>query len=308
MSALSQALPDYLRLRRSFGHDVADAHRLLPRFVSYMDAIGAEFVTIEAALAWSLEPTARAGSTVPARRMLAVRGFARYLAGVDPRTEIPPAGLIPSRQRWRPPYIYSEADILALMATARRLIHQPLRAATYETLIGLLRATGLRIGEAIKLDRRDIDWAEGVLLVRESKFHKSRLLPLQESTLEALRRYTQTRDELCPDPRGESFVSLTGTRLIYQPICQTFRMLCDASGVGAGSTHRPVLHGIRHTFAVNVLLDAYRARLDVQARLALLCTYMGHRVPRYTYTYLSATPDVLSCAADLFAAAWEMTR
>jgi integrase/recombinase XerD len=256
MSALFQALPDYLRLCRSFGHDVANAHRLLPRFVSYMDAIGAEFVTIEAALAWSLEPKAPAGSTVPARRMLAVRGFARYLAGVDPRTEIPPAGLIPSRQRWRPPYIYSEADILALIAAARRVIPQPLRAATYETLIGLLSATGVRIGEAIKLDRSDIDWAEGVLLVRESKFHKSRLLPLRESTVESLRRYTQTRDQLCPAPRGESFfVSLTGTRLIYQPICRTFRILCDASGVGAGSPRRPVIHGIRHTFAVNVLLD-----------------------------------------------------
>jgi integrase len=121
-------------------------------------------VTIEAALSWSLEPDAAAGSTVWPRRMIAVRGFARYMAGIDPRTEIPPAGLIPFRRRWRPPFIYSEAEIVALMAEARRSITQPLRAATFETLIGLLAATGLRVGEAIRLDQPDIDWAGGVLL------------------------------------------------------------------------------------------------------------------------------------------------
>jgi integrase/recombinase XerD len=307
MSALSRPLCDYLRLRRSFGHDLADAHRLLPRFVDHMEAIGAEFVTIDAAVAWSLEPDAPPGSTVPARRMMAVRGFARYLAGVDPRTEIPPVGLIPSRRRWRATFIYSEADIVALMAAARRLIAQPLRAATYETLIGLLSATGLRIGEAIKLDRGDIDWAGGVLLVRESKFHKSRLVPLQESSLGALRRYAQTRDQLCPRPTDESFfVSLSGTRLIYVSVCKVFRMLCEETGVGAGSATPPRIHGIRHTFAVNVLLGWYREGVDVQARLHSLSTYMGHRVPRFTFTYLSATPELLAYAAGLLEAAREV--
>src|SRR5207245_3456498 len=127
------------------------------------------------------------------------------LAGIDPRTEIPLAGLIPIRRRWRPPFIYSEADIVALMDQARRSIPQPLRAATYETLIGLLAATGLRIGEAIRLDRHDIDWTEGVLLVRQSKFGKSRKVPLQPTTIEAMQEYGRRRDALCLRPSSDSF-------------------------------------------------------------------------------------------------------
>src|SRR5206468_5719508 len=165
-------------LRRLLGHKLADAARLLPRFVDYLDARGCEFVTVEAAVAWSLAPAAPAGTTVSGRRMIAVRGFARYLSGIDPRTEVPPAGLIPLRRRWRPPFIYSDADVVALIGEARGAIPQPLRAATYETLIGLLAATGLRVGEAIRLDCHDLDWAEGVLLVRGSKFGKSRQVPL----------------------------------------------------------------------------------------------------------------------------------
>ena len=300
MSALSQHLEEYLRLRRSLGHDLAEAARLLPRFVAHLEARDAEFVTLEAALAWSLEPEAPAGSTVWGKRMIAVRGFARYLCGIDPRTEVPPAGTIPVRQRWRPPFIYSEADIVALMDQAGRSIPQPLRAATYETLIGLLAATGLRIGEAIRLDRSDIDFCEGVLAVRESKFGKSRQAPLQPGTLQALEEYASRREELCPRPRSESlFVSLRGTRLIYECVWPTFRMLCEKAGVGAGATRRPRIHDLRHTFAVRTLLGWYRDGLDVQGRLPWLSTYLGHREPRYTYHYLSAAPELLGHAARL---------
>ena len=157
MSALGPHLDDYLRLRRLLGHELADAARLLPRFVDYLDARDIEFVTVAAAFAWSLERDAPAGSTVPGRRMMAVRGFARYLAGIDGRTEVPAAGLVRIPRRWRPPFIYTDADVVALMEQAHRSIAQPLRAATYQTLIGLLAATGLRIGEALRLDRGDID-------------------------------------------------------------------------------------------------------------------------------------------------------
>src|SRR5207248_2091448 len=135
-----------------------------------------------------------------------------------------------------------------------------------------------RVGEAIRLDRHDIDWAEGVLLVRESKFRKSRQLPLQPSGLKALREYVQRRDELCPRSSSDSFfVSLRGTRVIYECVQSTFRRLCDSAGVGAGATDRPRVHDLRHTFAVRTLLGWYRDDLDVQARLPLLATYLGHR-------------------------------
>lgn len=300
MSALAEHLEAYLRLRRSLGHELAEAARLLPRFVAYLEAQGAEFVTLEAALAWSLEPEAPAGSTVWGKRMMAVRGFARYLSGIDPRTEVPPAGTIPIRRQWRPPFIYSQADIVALMEEAARSIPQPLRAATYETLIGLLAATGLRVGEALRLDRRDVDFSDGVLAVRESKFGKSRQVPLQPNSVAALQGYATKREELCPHPRSESFfVSLNSTRVIYECVWPTFRMLCEEAGVGVGATRRPRIHDLRHTFAVRTLLGWYRDGRDVGVRLPWLSTYLGHREPRYTYHYLSATPELLGHAARL---------
>ncbi len=186
------------------------------------------------------------------------------------------------------------------MGEARRAIRQPLRAATYETLIGLLAATGLRVGEAIRLDRQDIDYSEGVLLVRRSKFGKSRQVPLQPSSVQALQEYARRRETLCPHPSSESFfVSLRGTRIIYECVWPTFRMLCDAAGVGAGAAHRPRVHDLRHTFAVRTLLGWYRDGLDIQARLPWLATYLGHREPRSTYHYLSAAPELLGHAARL---------
>jgi integrase len=246
MSALAQAADDYLRLRRSLGHELADARRLLPRFVAYLDAIGAPTVTIEAALAWAQQPETSAASNVWPQRMTAARGFARYMAGIDPRTEVPPPGLIPSRQRWRPPFIYSSTEVAALMAEARSIRHR-LPAATHEILIGLLSATGLRVGEALKLDRSDIDWTDGVLFIRESKFGKSREVPVLASTLAALEHYAGIRDQLCERPRTRSFfVSERQGRLIYPVVQQVFRRLCEETGVGADAPNRPRIHDLRH--------------------------------------------------------------
>ena len=157
MTALAEHLAEYLQLRRTLGYKLADAHRVLPWFVAYLDDRNLEFVTIEMALAWSLAPAVPVGSVVPAARMMAVRGFARYLSGIDPRTEVPPAGTIRNRQLWRRPYIYTDADVLALIEQAQTVIAERLRSATYQTLIGLLATTGLRVGEALRLDRGDFD-------------------------------------------------------------------------------------------------------------------------------------------------------
>jgi integrase len=297
VSALSEAATEYLALRRSLGHNLADAHRLLPRFVAYLDAIGAPTVTNEAALAWALPPEADPATSVGPRCMTVARGFARHMASIDSRTEIPPLGLIPSRQRWRPPFIYSPADIETLLAGARAMRWR-LPAATHETVLGLLAATGMRVGESIGLDRADVDWVDGVLMIRESKFGKSRQVPVLPSTLDALRYYAEVRDMLCPRPATPSFfVSVRGTRLIYPVVQQVFRRLCDGAGIGAGSAIRPRVHDFRHTFAVTTLLGWYRAGEDVEARLPTLSTYLGHRDPRSTYWYLSAAPELLALAA-----------
>ncbi len=309
MSALEQALNDYLQLRRSLGHELTEAAWLLPGFVTYLDAHGAQTVTIEAALSWAQQSQSDRMTTVGPRRMTAARGFARYLAGTDASTEVPPLGLMPHRQRWRLPFIYSPADIDTLMDQARRSIVSPLRAATYETLIGLLAASGLRIGEAIKLDCSDVDWAEGVLLIRESKFGKSRLVPLHASSMQALQDYAQLRDELQPRPKEPSFfVSLTRKRLLYAVVSQTFRQLTDTVGIGAGAPCPPRLHDLRHTFAVSTLLGWYRAGEDVQAKIPSLSTYLGHREPGSTYWYLSAAPELLALAAARQDTAWSVAR
>ncbi len=309
MSALEQHVDDYLRLRQTLGYDLAETYRLLRRFVANLDAEGIEHVTTAVAVQWSLAPNVNAPSSVPATRYMAVRGFARYMAGIDPRTEIPPAGLLRRPRSWRPPFIYTDEDVLALLAQARRSIPQPLRAATMETLIGLLAVSGLRVGEALRLDRGDVGWAEGVLHVRHSKFRKSRLVPLAPSTVEALERYAHQRDQLYPNPSGESFfISLRGTRMIYECVWKTFRMLCDAAGVGAGGSVRPRIHDLRHRFAVRALLGWYRDAVDVQPRLAWLATYMGHRDPRSSYWYLSAAPELLAHAARLLDHHQEGTR
>ncbi len=297
MSALRQAAEQYLALRRSLGYELAEVARLLPRFVEHLEAQAAEVVTTKAALAWAQGDDAGGPTTMAARRMAVVRGFARHMAGIDPRTEVPPVGLIPRPPCWRVPFLYTEADVGALIAEARRSMRQPLRAATYETLIGLLATTGMRVGEAIALDRGDVDWSEGLLLVRRAKFGKSRQVPVHRSTLDALHAYARCRDRLLSRPVDASFfVSLRGSRLIYEVVLRTFRRLCQASGVGAGSAIRPRIHDFRHSFAVSCLLDWYRAGADVQARMVYLSTYLGHRDPRFTYWYLSAAPELLAQA------------
>ncbi len=246
MSVLEQALSDYLQLRHSLGHEVAEAGWLLPDFVCYLDTHNCPTVTIQSALDWAQTSVTSTVTTMGPRRMTAARGFARYLSGVDARTEVPPLGLMPHRQRWRKPFIYDPADIRAIMSQTRSM-ESPLRAATYDTLIGLLASSGLRIGEAIKLDRGDVDWAGGVLLIRESKFGKSRLVPLHTTSMQALTDHARLRDELQPRPKEQCFfVSLTSSRLSYAVVCQTFRKLVDNAGVGADAPCAPRLHDLRH--------------------------------------------------------------
>ncbi|MGW4551828.1 tyrosine-type recombinase/integrase [Streptomyces violaceorubidus] len=298
MTDLRQALDDYLRLRRSLGHQMAEAAYLLPDFVRFMDDCGEQTVTVAAALDWVKTREPEVITTVSPRRITAVRGFARYLSGIDPATQVPPMGLVPYNLRRGQIFLYSDADITAIMTAAKETIAQPLRAATHHTLIGLLAASGLRIGEAIKLDRDDIDWTEGVLHIRESKFGKSRLVPLQDSTTNALREYDRRRDDLMPRVKDPAFfISLTGKRLIYACVHPVFRALVDTAGVGLDAPHRPRLHELRHTFAVRTLLHWYRTEDNIQAKIPSLSTYMGHREPACTYWYLSAAPELLALAA-----------
>ncbi len=183
------------------------------------------------------------------------------------------------------------------MAAAGTL-RSPLRAATYQTLIGLLAVTGLRVGEAIRLDRDDIDWNQGLLIVRNSKFGKSREIPLHETAVRALRDYSRERDQLYRAPSVPAvFISTAGTRLLYCNVNWTFLRLVHRAGLKPRSgSCRPRLHDLRHSFAVRTLLEAHQSGSDVKVRLSLLSTYLGHVDPAATYWYLSAAPELLALA------------
>jgi len=299
MSTLRQAADDYVAVRRALGFKLEDYPWMLDGLVTYLEAAGATTITAGLALAWAQLPGEDAHPSYLAKRLGVARGFAQHLQAIDPATEVPSADLLRGQQCRAIPYIYTDDDIAALMAAARELA-PPLRAATYETLIGLLSVSGARVGELIALARHDVDWGEGVLVILYSKFNKSRELPLHPTTIHALRTYADRRDELCPSPKAPNFfVSAEGKRLAYATVQQTFARLGRAAGLAARSKGcRPRLHDARHSFACATLLGWYRAGVDVQAHLPLLSTYMGHTNPSNTYWYLSAVPELLALAAE----------
>jgi integrase len=299
-STLRLALDDYLSMRRALGYKLERPGQLLAQFVGYLDGLGAEHVTVEHALAWATSPVG-AKECWWSLRLSAVRGFVRYLHTLDPAHQVPPVDVLPHRSHRATPYLYSDDDIAALISAAAGL-RFPLQAATYQSLIGLLAVTGLRVGEAIRLDRADLDHTHGLLTVRHSKFGKSREVPLHPSTLAALSTYLHRRDQLHPSTTPDAaalFVSTAGTRLIYANVHLTFQRLVGHAGLRPRSgSCRPRIHDLRHSFAVHTLLQAYRAGDDVQARLPLLSTYLGHVHPGSTYWYLSAAPELLALAGQ----------
>jgi integrase/recombinase XerD len=298
MSPLRQALADYLAVRRVLGYRLVRAEKLLAQFLTYVEARGEDHLTTATAVAWaSLPPGAhRSWATT---RLSIVRRFATYLQGIDPATEVPARDLLPGQNRRATPYLYSDADIAALMAAAGSL-RTPHREATYRTLIALLAVSGMRVGEAINLDCGDFDPVEGLLTIRNGKFGKSREVPLHPSTVAALEAYLGRDDRPRQAPQLSAlFVSTAGTRLLYTNVRPTFHKLVGQAGLLPRSAMcRPRLHDMRHAFAVRTILDSYRDDGDPGARLAVLSTYLGHVDPGKTYWYLSAAPELLQLASE----------
>jgi integrase len=296
---------EYLAARRAMGFQLARHERLLADFARFSAQRGEETVTIQTTLTWAALPS---DTTVVwiAQRLSIVRGFARWLAALDPHTEVPPAGLVPGGPRRKTPFLYSPADIAALMQAARHDPH-PLRAATLETFIGLLATTGLRASEAMALDIADLDRERRLLTVRSTKFNKSRLVPVHASVLEALEAYLAVRDRCGAGPATAALlVWSSGNRLTHSVIQPAFRRLLAQAGITPRGSLRPRLHGLRHTFAVRTLLDWYGDGGDVTARMPTLSTYLGHADPAATYWYLTGTPELLGLAAARLQAAFEV--
>ncbi len=293
---LRDALGDYLALRRALGYRLDRPEKLLNQFLTHLEATGQEVVTVAAALAWAQLPS-NGASNWWGYRLSVVRGFATYLHALDPAHEVPAAELLPQQPQRATPYLYSQAEVRALMSAASSL-STPLRRATLATLIGLLAVTGMRVGEAIALDRTDNDHSTGRLLVRSGKFNKTRQLWLDPTTLAALKRYQRLRDRAAPPTDTAAFfVSTAGTRLLYCNVHHTFHRLVALAGLTARSTScRPRIHDLRHSFAVQAMIDAYNTGQDAQRRLTLLSTWLGHTDPGNTYWYLSASPELMRVA------------
>lgn len=292
----------YLAYRRDLGFQLRSEGRLLRNFARYADAQGYRGpLTTELAVRWARLPDTSA-PLYWARRLEVVRCFARYLAISEPRTEIPAQGLLGSAHRRTPPYIYEETEITAMLRAARALRpSNGLRPRTYATLLGLLASAGLRISEPLRLARSDFDTRRDLLAINETKFHKSRLVPLHPSTAQALRDYAAFRDGVHPHPQADTFfVTDRGTPLRYSTVRQTFRRLCRTSLPVRTNGRMPRLHDLRHTFACRRLLRWYEEGADVQHAVAALSTYLGHGKVSDTYWYLTATPELLGQAAARF--------
>jgi len=297
MTDLRAAVDAYLTLRRSLGYTLIDAGWLLPDFIDYLHRHSAEHVTTELALAWATLPV----NTSPVwwrQRLSAVRGFTEYLRNIDPDTQVPPRDLLPAHQQRIAPYLYSDIDLEALMAAARSL-NPPLRAATYEIFIGFLSVTGLRLGEALALDRDDLDSDRKLLRVRRAK-RGGRLVPVHETTIHSLHGYIRSVNQHFPRPVSPSlFVSTRGTRLNRNSLHTTFPMLIDQAGLaGRGQRPRPRIHDLRHTFAVRQLIDWYHQGVDIEARIPALTSVLGHSDPASTYWYMHESPELFTIVAQ----------
>jgi integrase len=298
MKSLRAHVDDYLRLRRALGYKLERHGRLLPQLINYLETAGTGTITSELAISWARQPTGAHPRHWAARLSIA-RGFAAYMHTIDPQTVIPPADAFAVRYRRPTPYLWSEEDIRRLLEAARSL-RQPLKAASFEALFGLLAVSGMRVGEAIALDLEDVALERGVVTIREqtTKLERARLVPLHLTAVQALKQYVRTRQRLCPKPRSSAFfLSSTGTRIDRSAVSKTLRKITIALGLRT-ETARPRAHDLRHGFAISTLIEWQRSGVRIDERIAALSTYLGHISPADTYWYLTATPELMGAAAQ----------
>lgn len=310
MSPLRNALQDYLAMRRSLGFKLRLAGAALRHFVDFLEREGAGHITTALALRWAkLSPDVHPAQW--ANRLSFIRGFARYWSATDPRTEVPPVGLLPHHYLRPAPYLYADDEIRQLLEAARQLPSPGgLRPWTYSTVLGLLAVTGLRVGEAIRLYRDDVDVRQGLLRIRQTKFGKDRFVPLHPTTTRTLARYARRRDNLYPVAAyPHFFLSDQGKPLTDCMVRWTFVKLSRQIRIrGPSASFGPRLHDLRHRFAVRTLMAWYRAGVDVERRLPVLSTYLGHAHVTDTYWYLSAAPELLALTAARLEKRWEASQ
>ena len=307
MKKLHVAVDDYLALRRSLGFKLREYGECLHEFVSFLKKNGGSHISNKLAVEYATQRQDEKPVSWT-RRLIIIRGFATYRRGADPKTEIPPVGILRFRSQRARPYLYSKDEIRRLLEAALR-IESPhaLQPRTYYCLFGLLAVSGLRVGEAINLQPQDVDWSEGVLTIRGAKFGKTRLVPLHPSTRAVLLDYAKRRDELfARRPVAHFFVTSRGTQLEKTNLSRIFRDLSRQIGIRKpGVRHGPRLHDFRHRMAVETLLHWYRSGEQMTRRMPVLSTYLGHGNVTGTYWYLSSTPELMAAAGKLLENRWK---
>ena len=297
MRGLSTHLDRYLKLRRQLGYKLVVPGRLLRSFVRFASEEGASFITTKLALRWAAQAGLK--PVQQGSRLGMVRRFAEYVSAHDVGTEVPAQKLLPYQFHRRPPYLYRDEEVAQMINAARRIASDnEFKGTTQATVLALLAVTGMRVGEALALDRGDVDLKQNLLTVRRGKGNKSRLVPLHSSTAEALQQYGRLRDELFPRPLSPSFfVWDKGRRLLHCTTHRWFLLVACQLGIRKpGDNDGPRIHDLRHYFAIRTLLNWYRSKADVEAHLPQLATYLGHVHVRDSYWYLSATPELLKLA------------
>lgn len=307
MRSLYRAVDDYLALRRSLGFKLREYGECLTEFVSFLKKHGLAHITHKLAVEYATQRQHEKPVSW-SRRLGIIRGFARYRMGADPKTEVPPVGLLRFRSQRARPYVYSQDEIRRLLQAALK-IESPheLQRHTYHCLFGLLAVSGLRLGEAVNLAPQDVDWSERVLTIRGAKFGKTRLVPLHPSTLAVLRKYADLRDKILAGRARSTFlVTSHGTKLGKTNLSRIFRELSRQIGIRKpGVRNGPRLHDFRHRFAIETLLGWYRRGESVPQRMPVLATYLGHGNVSGTYWYLSSTPALLVVASKLIETRWK---
>lgn len=304
MTSFTERLDQCLAERRLYGGNwAAQANQVRP-FAAFADSQGAERITTELFLRWK-EEFGSAGRSTWTVRLAAVRVFATWLQGIDPRTEVPPLGLVPGSSSRARPYIFSEAEIRDIVAEAARLPScSGLRGLTHSTLFGLLAVTGMRIGEAVALDGRDVDLDNGFIRIRHAKGGRSRIVPITGCTSDRLRDYRARMTAILGRTPDALFCgSMAGNRLgrstAYANFARVGRRLGLRPPPVKGSTVRgPRLHDLRHAYATKTLLDWFRQGLDVDAEMYKLSTVLGHSCPSCTFWYIEAVPELLALASQ----------
>lgn len=300
MTSLREALTSYLDLRRGLGFKLDTLEYLVGQYCDWLATRGkTDTFTIEDAVTWARLP-AEAAHHWWGMRLGAVRTFAAYLNATGFDVPIIPARLLPATSNRAAPYIYSQHDLDALLAACATTFTDPRIAATMHTLVGLLAATGIRIGEALHLKVPDLDTTNGVLLIRAGKSPQDRYLPLDQATTDALTGYLSlpARRATHPDPDGPIFVTSHGTCYHRSTVELYFQRLTRTAGLEPRGRSRPRLHDLRHTFATTHMAAAYRTGNDPHRTLTLLATWLGHASTAHTYWYLEATPDLMAAAAQ----------